>query len=109
MCGPQGDFCTAFGAVGKPVVHIIPCCASACSDLKNVLYDGDDLRKRKGPWFLVFAGSSFSARNLVLASLAPQYVVVGGGPGTWLEVSWIRRQRAGLIPLVHSGGLVEGI
>lgn len=111
MTGPQGDWAESFQQAGVPVVHVVPACSSAIGDLKTILFEADGRpRERAGAeWYIVIVGENFSERNVILANLASQYCVIGGGPGTLLEVTALRRAGAGLLPVVGTGGLVEGM
>merc|ERR1711862_117614 len=66
-------------------------------------------RTRQGDWVLAFVGSSWSRRNCILASLNGNYAMCAGGPGTHTELCELRYRGAGLLPLVRTGGLCEGM
>ena len=111
IAGPQGDFALSFRKSKIPVVHVLPSCSSASRDLWLILYDHDGNRREKGEehWHVVICGENWTERNRILASLAAQYCVIGGGPGTLMEVNEARQQNAGILPVPGSGGLVEGL
>eukprot|EP00418_Pyrodinium_bahamense_P017082 CAMPEP_0179112958 /NCGR_PEP_ID=MMETSP0796-20121207/52828_1 /TAXON_ID=73915 /ORGANISM="Pyrodinium bahamense, Strain pbaha01" /LENGTH=335 /DNA_ID=CAMNT_0020811145 /DNA_START=21 /DNA_END=1024 /DNA_ORIENTATION=- len=111
--GLQRTFAQAFAKAGKMVVHVLPNSAKGASDLRRLLFEGGDPEgaplQRSGAFSIVFAGSGFSQRNCLLAGLCPQVVIVAGGPGTHTEVLAAREAGAGLLPLVRTGGLAEGM
>ena len=115
---PQGDWAQAADTARMAVVHIIPCTPDAAQDLAGILFDDSRdasaaasprVRPEGASWYVVLAGSSYSERNVVLASLAQQYAIAGGGPGTLLELLTLRSLGCGILPLVRTGGLVEGL
>merc|ERR1719506_3635652 len=91
------------------MVHVIPNTEEALADLKGIIWDGSAPRRRKCRWKLAFVGLNWSRRNCILASLNGNYVMCAGGPGTHTELSELRSKGAGLLPLVCSGGLCEGV
>eukprot|EP00930_Biecheleria_cincta_P029867 TRINITY_DN20725_c0_g1_i1.p1 TRINITY_DN20725_c0_g1~~TRINITY_DN20725_c0_g1_i1.p1 ORF type:complete len:313 (-),score=61.59 TRINITY_DN20725_c0_g1_i1:289-1227(-) len=111
--GPQRTFAQFFEEAGGTAVHVLPNSSKGSSDLRNLLFvDGDvskPPRERVGKFCLAFVGHGFSRRNCILAGLCQQAFIVAGGPGTHTEVLAARSAGVGLLPLVRSGGLVEGI
>jgi predicted Rossmann-fold nucleotide-binding protein len=108
---PQDTFATCCSSGGMAVVHILPCCRDAEGDLAKVLFLDKErsIPRQRANWYVCLVGSGWSERNVALAYLARQYVVAGGGPGTLLEVLMVRSYGSGLLPLVRTGGLAEGV
>jgi len=109
--GPQRTFAEAFEPTSSTVVHVLPNTGEAIVDLIYLMFDDamEESQPRKTTSQFVFVGGSYRARNCVLATLCAQVFIVGGGPGTHLEVMAARATGAGLLPLVRSGGLAEGM
>lgn len=110
--GPQRSFaeaCEEYASRPLAMVHVIPNTEEALADLKGIIWDGSAPRRRKCRWKLAFVGLNWSRRNCILASLNGNYVMCAGGPGTHTELSELRAKGAGLLPLVCSGGLCEGV
>lgn len=108
--GPQRTFAEAFAQTPATVVHVLPNTGEAIVDLIHLLFDDylQESKPRVTTAKFVFVGGSYRVRNCVLAALCAQLFVCGGGPGTHLEVVAARGAGTGLLPLVRSGGLVEG-
>lgn len=95
MAGPQGDWASILGSAGITVIHVLP-------------EDGQPRDRGGADWRVVMVGEGFSERNMILASLAGQYAVIGGGPGTLLEVTELRARGTVTAPSLHHHCAITG-